>query len=224
MSRVLLWAGAAALALLVTLSAALILPACGLVLPFGLGTWAACPPVIVQSTEDATRDGLQAEIAGLERQIAALQCLPEPEPELRAETPPLPEPELGEDMLERADVGDLEGCWELDSPYAAQNRATGEVIEFSEWNVCFSADGTGRETMKGSDGSTCEGPVTGNFIPGQALIIEEPADLPCSNNLAILRRTVTCRLDLEQRAVCNSYQAEGGGNAEVIMRRLQEAP
>jgi hypothetical protein len=227
MKSTLLWAGAAVLAVMVGVTAALILPACGLRLPFGLGQVLACPAAVTaQADYGALRAELESEIASLERGLAEVQCVPEPEPEPlpepeRVETPP---PELNEDLIDRADLNDLQGCWELDSPYAAQNVVTGEVISFSEWTVCFNNDGTGRESMRGSDGSTCEGPITGSFIPGQALVIEEDANLPCSNNFEIFRRTVTCRLDEQERALCNSYQAEGGGSAEVIMRRLQEVP
>ncbi len=227
MKSTLLWAGAAVLAVMVGVTAALILPACGLRLPFGLGQVLACPAAVTAHADyGALRAELESEIASLERGLAEVQCVPEPEPEPlpepeRVETPP---PELNEDLIDRADLNDLQGCWELDSPYAAQNVVTGEVISFSEWTVCFNNDGTGRESMRGSDGSTCEGPITGSFIPGQALVIEEDANLPCSNNFEIFRRTVTCRLDEQERALCNSYQAEGGGSAEVIMRRLQEVP
>lgn len=228
MKSTLLWAGAALLAVMVGVMAALLLPTCGLRLPFGLGQVAVCPSEVVSGADEGMlRAALRSEIAALERGIAGVQCVPAPEPQTlpepeAVEMPPLPE--LNEDLFDGADLSDLQGCWQLDSPYAAQNVVTGEVIAFSEWTVCFNNDGTGVETMRGSDGSTCEGPITGHFIPGQALIIEEEANLPCSNNFEIFRRTVTCRLDEQERALCNSYQAEGGGSAEVIMRRLQEVP
>lgn len=223
MRNALLWAGAALLAIVVALGAMLILPACGLVLPLGLGQISECPATArTASADTALGTALQAEIVALERSISALQCVPELPPPVVPD--PIEEaPELDEEMLDRADLNDLQGCWVLDSPYAAQNKVTGEITHFSEWTVCFEMDGTGRETMTGSDGSTCEGPVTGGFVPGQALVIEEAANLPCSNGFAILKRTVTCRLDAGGRALCTSYQSEGGSSAEVIMRRLQEA-
>lgn len=229
MKSTLLWVGAVVLAVMVGIMAALILPACGLRLPFGLGQVLACPPVATAQADDgALRAGLQADVAELERRLAGLQCEPEakplPKPERVETPPPEPPPELNKDLLDRADLNDLQGCWELDSPYAAQNVVTGQVISFSEWKVCFNNDGTGRESMRGSDGSTCEGPITGSFLPGQALVIKEDANLPCSNNFEIFRRTVTCRLDAQERALCNSYQSEPGGSAEVILRRLQEVP
>ena len=229
MMSTLLWAGAAVLTVTIGVTSALILPACSLRLPFGLGQLSACPSVVTtQADKGALRAELQSEVASLERRLSGLQCRPDPatlpEPE-RVETPlSEPPPELNGDLLDRADLKDLQGCWELDSPYAAQNVVTGQVISFSEWTVCFNNDGAGRETMRGSDGSTCEGPITGSFLPGQALVIKEDANLPCSNNFEIFRRTVTCRLDEQERALCNSYQSETGGSAEVIMRRLQEVP
>lgn len=222
------WAGAGGLAVMTAAAAALVLPACGLRLPFGLGTVLECPEqarLATPSGGDAARAALLAEIGGLERDIALLACTPErAEAPLLPPPPPEPPPELDEDMIEEADLGALRGCWMLDSPYRAQNRATGAITDYSEWTICFDGSGSGRETMRGSDGSTCEGAVTGSFLPGEALVIDEAEDLPCSNSVAILRRQVTCRLDADQRAVCNSYQPESGSNAEVIMRRAPEAP
>ena len=215
------WAGAGGLAVLTLAAGALILPTCGLRLPFGLGVLNECP-VVVQvpspSGGEAARSALLSEITALERRLSGLAC---PAPPPRAETPP---PPLDEAMIDQADLGALQGCWMLDSEYRVQNRETGAITEYSEWTVCFDANGQGRETMRGSDGSTCEGAVSGSFIPGEALVIDEGDDLPCSNNVAILKRRVTCRLDENQRAVCNSFQPESGSNAEVIMRRAPETP
>jgi len=222
------WVGAGGLVVAAVAAAAAILPACGLRLPFGLGTVLECPEInriALPSGGAAARAAILADISGLERDIAALACTPQ-----RVETPtpppaPLPPaPELDEAMIDEGDVGALRGCWMLDSPYRAQNRETGAITEYSEWTICFDGSGRGQETMRGSDGSTCTGNVTGSFLPGEALVIDEAEDLPCSNQVAILRRQVTCRLDATQRATCNSYQPESGSNAEVIMRRAPEAP
>ena len=226
MKITLVWMAALALVGLVAFAAALLVPACGLRLPFTSLEIFACPVAAKPAAQPdhALRDSLRQEVAAMELRLAGLQCPapvpPAPSPETVQD--PLPPPPLDADLLERADLGELQGCWQLDSAYSAQNMVTGVVIDFPEWTMCFDSSGSGTETMRGSDGSTCEGPVKGTFLQGEALVVEEAADLPCSGDFAILRRRITCRLDADQQAACDSYQPEGGGVAEVIMRRAEE--
>lgn len=231
----LIWTGSVALAALAAGCAALVLPACEIALPFGSYHLGICPGLHAgrkPSGGQPARDALQAEIRSLERALAGQNCrpvaAPEPEPvpvpAAEPEPPPEPPPVIDQSMLDKADLSDLRGCWVLDSPYRTQNGVTGEVTEFSDWTVCFDAAGNGHETMQGSNGISCAGPVTGSFVPGQALVIEEADDLPCSDDMAILKRRVTCSVDQGQRASCESFQPEGGSRVDVIMRRSQEAP
>ncbi|WP_444461332.1 hypothetical protein [Rhodobacter capsulatus] len=229
-----IWVGGAALLAVSAATAALLLPSCEVALPFGSLWLGSCPGTILQDplAEDRVASAaLRAEIRSLEARLAGLDCpapvaapLPAPEPLPEPEPETDPPPVLDKDMIDKADLGDLQGCWALDSPYRTQNRATGEITEFSEWTVCFDAGGNGTETMRGSNGIRCEGPVSGSFVPGQALVIEEAANLPCSNDMEILQRRVTCRVDGAERASCSSFQPESGSSSEVIMRRTQEAP
>ena len=225
-------AGALALALLTAGLAALVLPACGLTLPFGLGVWRFCPVPVEAAAPDPERASLLAQIDEAEARLAALDCAPEPEPEPgpepapETEPAPLPEPEapLTPDLLRQGDVGALEGCWALASDYRVTDRDSGATIDFSDWRVCFDAEGRGQEKMTGSDGSTCEGPVQGRFDEGGALVVEEPANLPCSNGYALFRREVRCSVDATGTAACQSLQPEVGTQAPLIMRRAEESP
>jgi hypothetical protein len=97
-------------------------------------------------------------------------------------------------------------------------------IDFADWEVCFGADGNGRETMAGSDGTTCAGPIQVRFDADGTLVIDEPADLPCSNGFAIFRREVRCAVDATGTASCRSLQPEVSGDSPVIMRRAKEQP
>ena len=227
-----IWVGGAALLAVLAVTAALLLPSCAVELPFGGLRIGSCPGTVAPdplAEDQVASAALRAEIRALEARLSGLACPASP-PEPVAEPDPAPEPEpeppptLDKDMIDKADLGDLRGCWALDSPYRTQNRATGEITDFSEWTVCFDAAGNGTETMQGSNGIRCEGPVSGSFIPGQALVIEEAANLPCSNDMEILQRRVTCRVDGAERASCSSFQPESGSSADVIMRRTQEAP
>lgn len=217
----------AALALLVMGVALPVLPACGLRLPFGLGQWQLCPaPLQARAPADRTpeRAALLAQIEALQSRLAALQC--QPAPPRAAEAPPEPPPEtpLPPQTIEEGDVAALEGCWALASSYGTVDPKTGAAVAFAEWQLCFDASGAGQEKMRGTDGTTCEGPVQAGFDAEGALVIDEPGDLACSNGYSIYRRQVRCTVNGAGIAQCQSLQAEVGGDLAVIMRRAKEQP
>lgn len=253
MRPILIWAGAAMLGLAVLVAGALLLPACALRLPFGLllaGPCTADPQIVALDRLRVERAALLAEIAALEGRLDGLACpapvapdpqpSPQPEPDLPdlpallplPEPPPAPLPdvapgeELSEDMLREGNVEALSGCWALESVFITHDVDTGRPTEFRDWTVCFDQSGQGSQTMRGSDGSVCEGPVSGGFPGDGTLSIIEPADLVCDNGMTIFRRETTCSVDPSGRAACLSVQPQSGGSGEVIMRRAdpEEAP
>ena len=186
--------------------ASAILPACAV----GVWPWAtACPPVANAASADrqealaARRAALEAEIAAVQRRIAALPDCPvvaavEPEP------PPAPEPDIPEDRWANRDIGLLEGCWNLDSDYQMQRGRTGPVIRVASWQVCFDAQGRGRQTQVFTDGMRCEGPINGRFNDAGLLEIADAGHVPCTGNSRIIARTGTCTLTPEGRAQCET--------------------
>ncbi len=159
---------------------------------------------------DETKD-LQRRIAFLERELASKQCIVQypdtPTTPPLASTPPIPEedPNIDEEAWNRRDLAVLEGCWDLDSPDRTRNEQTGVITHYDKWHICFDESGAGTEEMLATDGrTTCNGPVSGLFNENGQLVIEEHANLPCSNNTYIYRRIVSCTLGNDNTASCIS--------------------
>lgn len=182
----------------VVAAAALLLPACAV---GGLG---ACPPVPEVASAGriddlrARRAALEAEAAALARRLAALPaCVPP----VTAAVPPAQD--IPPDRWARRDIGLLEGCWSLDSDYAMQDR-TGRVVRVESWQMCFGADGRGRQTQVFTDGTRCEGGIDGRFTEAGALQLADRGNVPCSGGHHIIARVGTCTLTPEGRATCEN--------------------
>jgi len=228
----------------VATTGALLLQSCGLRLPFVSTAFSICDDGSAQQADirlrflEEDRGALLREIAALERALATTRCevtLPAPQP-YRADLipPPNPDPEqiqrppgpsdpegLDRRTFESRDISVLEGCWDLDSDYRTRNVDTGLITDYSRWHMCFDGTGHGTQTMQGTDGTTCQGPVEGRFDAEGRLMMDDGAPLQCSNGGTIFRRVITCRLDDTGRADCLSRQPfDGrGGASEVGLRR-----
>ncbi len=220
----------------------LLLQSCGLRLPFVSTAFSICDDGSAQALQsrlaalEEVRAGLLREIAALERALANTQCevtLPAPPVERADVTPPPPprpdvplqrpsDPEgLDRGSFESRDISVLDGCWDLDSDYRTRNVDTGAITDYTRWHMCFDQTGSGTQTMQGTDGTTCQGPVQGRFDDAGRLIMDDGAPVRCSSGGTIFRRVITCELDDAGRADCLSRQPfDGrGGAAEVGLRR-----
>ncbi len=199
--------GALPLVLLVMAAAWSVLPACGLRLPFGHGEWQVCPAAAAapRPTDGtaAQREVVLRQITEAETRLAALECQP-------AQAPPPAQPALLPQILPQLlrqalpdgpalspedlpdDLTALQGCWALSSDYHTVEPGTGASIDFPAWQVRFDGNGKGHETIRESDGISCEGPVAAALNGDQTLVIDEPGDLPCSNGYSIYRRQIRC--------------------------------
>lgn len=230
MRAVFTYGGSVVLVGLVLWAALAVLPACGAQNRIAW-TWSDWCPVNTNlaaenqlaSLTDANRS-LERAILQRERELAALQCVPDvpvqiAEPkQTEPEKPPLPEKIDRKDWNDRR-IGLLEGCWELESRFVTNNRETGETSRYNVWEMCFDATGKGREEMLADNGATCEGPVQGRFDGNGKLIIEEPANLQCSDGEYIYRLRSACELNDNGTASCVVSQPEVGGSTTVEFRR-----
>lgn len=219
------YVGAVVLVAVVAWMGAALLPVCGIGgrIAYTWQDW--CPIDRRSETEtrlaalsDARRQ-LEIDILQRERELALMQC--EPKPRVQAELPEKNEPPAEIDREDWNDrrIGLLDGCWELDSRFVTTNRQTGEESRYNSWTMCFGANGAGREEMRASNGNTCSGPVTGRFDSGGALVIEEPADLQCSDGGYIYRLISRCQANDDGTATCVVTQPEVGGSTTVKFRR-----
>lgn len=202
--------------------ARLVLPACGLDSPlkdrlrFCPATRTAGNGAALEALQ-AERRTLEQRIAALSRDLSAIQCEPVA-PQLEPADPVDP------DRWAARDLDLLDGCWELDSDYATEDRDTGETTRYDEWSICFptGSDGAGQQTMRSADGATCTGDVTARFTSAGQLVIEEPSDLTCSDGYVIFQRETTCSLASDRSLTCESVQPEYGGSGPVVMRPAEE--
>ncbi len=235
MLRALIIVGSVTLVMSVSAVGYLVLQACAVVLPFGWQLPGACRDAGVLSeleTLDGDNEALRREILMLERRLGAVQCeadysgiesVPElpasVEPQIEATRPSQPEDEIDADAWEAGDVGLLEGCWELDSDIRVQDVDTGTYTHFNQWNMCFDASGQGRETMQATNGTSCEGTVSGQFRTTGRLAISEPGNLMCSDGSYIYQRDLDCSLSADGLASCAVRQPELQRNSTVRLRR-----
>jgi hypothetical protein len=149
---------------------------------------------------------------------------PPPPPQRPAQvTPPAPPPAppaLPEDRWRRGDVSMLEGCWNLDSDYSLFFGRTQQEIRVRSWQMCFGADGRGRQTLVFENGMRCEGPAVGSFR-GQTLLIDDTADVRCSGGAYIHQRRAECQRLSDTRAQCVSTHTDPAirGQSRFTLRR-----
>lgn len=212
-------------------SAWLLLQSCGVRLPLTGRMVSFCEPDAARDTRaqlaavDAETGDLQTRIAGLERDLARLECRADPPP------PPPPEPVrptvpetpsgLAPDAFDEDDISVMQGCWLLSSDYAVREINTGEITRFKYWRICFDKDGNGTETMRSTNGVVCTGTLTGRMPGNGKLTMREPGNLQCDNQSSIFRRDITCRLDTRGNAQCDTYQPETNGRSAATLRRAR---
>ena len=205
--------------------AALVLPACGIAPLAWLQT---CPrpgpPASTRLDALAERQrALEAEIAGLQRRVAALPACEVPAPVVPPEpvvtAPPAAAPDIPRDRWDERDLSVLDGCWNLDSDYAMQDVQTRAISQVSAWQMCFDAAGRGQQTLRFPNGMTCSGPLGSTFNADGNLEIDDIADVACSQGARIFRRISTCSLNREGRADCVSRSVDHPGRATFTMRR-----
>jgi hypothetical protein len=221
-----------AIAVVVILTAARVLPACAV----GVFPWAdAClpqpdaAPAARLDALEARRAALEAEISTVQRRVAALPACrrvartpppPAVVPQARPQRPPPPAPGLDPERWQDRDIGMLEGCWNLDSDYTMVVRSTGARRGVRSWQMCFDGRGGGRETQVFTDGTSCAGPVQARFR-GDRLDIDETQDVPCNDGTRITRRRTRCSLMPDGRASCSNMHPDFPRipPVEVILRR-----
>lgn len=191
------------------------LQACGVKAPLFPS---ACPGDTVDTARQdlavlETRSAdLTAQIAAAERELARIQCT------AAAADPYAP---FDRDLWQQRQLGALYGCWELDSTYATRDVDTDEVITYGTWQMCFNGRGDGRQTMIGSDGSTCSGPVRAGYSPDGRLRVLEADNLACSDGGYIHRRDIACGLG-GAGLQCDTLQPETGGEASLGMSKITQ--
>lgn len=210
------------MAILLAMAARLLLPACGI--ESELFSFLRSCPLALTATNDQQRtaDALASRRTELERRVAALQqdlalqqCTPTTSPlTLLPQTPEIPS-----EQWEKGDLAMLDGCWALDQVYRLRNRSSGALSEFRDWNVCFDAAGDGTQTMRSTNGVTCDGKMSGEFDANGNLLMRDPGNLSCSDSTFIYRREVTCALTADKTVLCSDVQPEIGTHSEDYRMR-----
>ncbi|WP_425043961.1 hypothetical protein [Primorskyibacter sp. S87] len=217
------------LVLAVGASAALLLRSCGVRLPIIGTVFSFCETAEVLqrradlATEDQLTRDLTGQVTALEQRLALLQCEADPPPPPPPPPPPKPKTPSGlaPDAFNDRDISKMEGCWQLSSNYAVREIRTGEITQFKYWRICFDRNGNGTQVMRSTNGTRCEGRLTGRLPGNGKLTMREPGNLKCSNGSEIFRRDITCRLDARGNAHCDTYQPETNGRSNATLRRAR---
>jgi hypothetical protein len=120
---------------------------------------------------------------------------PEDRPEDRPEEP------IPEEQWDDRDLSLLEGCWTLTSDYSVTRRDTLETIRVADWEMCFSANGVGRQTLVFEDGTRCESGIGADF-EGEVLRVIDAGHVRCSDGSAITQRVMRCERQPDGSADC----------------------
>ena len=212
--------GALALLVLSLVQATALLSTCGLRLEStGYLSLDFCPdsgptgPSPTLAAELQRRATLEARLHDLERRLAGLPAC------TRVQEPPSPNV-LDAERWEEQDIALLEGCWALASDHQFRHVRTGVVRRVNSLTMCFDAEGRGEQEFSLSDGEECASDVSASFGEDGNLRINDHANIQCSNNFFIFRRDVTCTLEPNGEADCESHQPETGNRSNMrIMRR-----
>ena len=216
---------------LILLAAVLVLPACGVRFVVGQSMLWACPAPETRQSTDALdllherQRSLFAELRSLERDLGLPSCEPErPAPPPIEPDPPPIEPDIDPDAWNNQDIRLLDGCWILDGEeYVVINPDTRVETRFTEWEMCFDANGRGAQTLRGrkdgsSDSVRCGGDNQAAFDGQGRLVISDAAGVQCDNNSRIYRRVITCEL-VEDTAQCLTKQPGRSGSSQVQLKR-----
>jgi hypothetical protein len=144
--------------------------------------------------------------------------VPEPEPSPPPEPEPDPTPSI-EKAIREGDRQVLAGCWTLASDLTLHNLETDEPMPVQDWEICFSDNGKGRQTMVFTGRIRCHGRVTATFPGDSTLLIDSPG-MTCPGWGRVVPSTTTCRLDDNQTAECkNKDKRAGSQGTQVMIRR-----
>ncbi len=113
----------------------------------------------------------------------------------------------------------MEGCWNLESDYRLRDVNSGAIVQVNRWQVCLDAQGRGNQTLRFSDGTTCEAPVAASFNSAGRLVLRDQGNVQCSNGTQIFERVTTCSLNSQGQADCVTTQRETNSRSNVRLRR-----
>ena len=224
-----LWA---AFAVLVVASGALLLRACGLLIPgaaaMSMFGWNFCPVTApslsaeIVRGEQLSRLAYQLELELAENKLECASLPPSPARPLELPTqrgPVRPQqtaelkspPALPADRWNKKDLGLLKGCWQLGHE-TRTNMAKGngrvELCSVQAGTICFGEDGHGERRQNSSCSSTgaytCKASIAATFGAGGALRTTQPLVTCTPSNITwnAAPNTLTCRRVNDGLALC----------------------
>ena len=169
---------------------------------------------------------LQNEISLLEQTINDLKQTTE-----KLECPPIIQAsseeqneKIDQPLWSEGNIEVLDGCWALDWEYKMRRVNTGEVVGVNNWSVCFDKDSeTGQQTLIFDDGTKCnDQPIEAKFdvtTDQTILLLDDKADVSCSNGSSIYRRQLSCELAQDSsHAMCDSNFLQRDGSWSDVQK------
>jgi hypothetical protein len=214
-AAVLLWL---AFAVLVAAALWIVLAACGLAWPGGRPMLVFCPVDVAAREVDPELIAEAERGRALQHRVRELEIALLARPYCTAQEPG-PRPPSIEDVIREADVETLEGCWEQASDLTLEVRETGELISVGNWEVCFSSDGQGRQSMEFTSGVQCHGRVVAGFPDDATLQIDDTDHMQCDNGSYNVASTTVCELAGDGTAQCVRRDQDNAENASPVTLR-----
>jgi hypothetical protein len=216
--RIILYAVVPVLGLLIAIGVwALVLRACAAAPWLGWFTPANCPAPPTAASEAARAElargeALRAELRRLQHELAARAA---------CDSAPFvgPGDPLDSALLERRDIGVLEGCWLFDSDLARAEPETGAVSLAETWNVCFDAAGMGEQTIAFGAGTVCQGTLRAGFRGDGAISLADESAVSCEPGPELPTKDGACFIDAYGRATCVLH--DGDSAVSVSIRRAE---
>jgi hypothetical protein len=162
---------------------------------------------------------LEQKIKDLKQTTEKLECPPIIQTSSKEQIEKIDQPLWSEGNIEV-----LDGCWALDWEYKMRRVNTGEVVGVNKWSVCFDKDSeTGQQTLIFDDGTECNNqPIEAKFdvtTDQTILLLDDKADVACSNGSSIYRRQLRCELAQDSsHAMCDSNSLQRDGSWSDVQK------
>ena len=148
-----------------------------------------------QAAADSRGEDLKKLLAATNDDIGRQQLLcPIPQAEAAIRPPPVPAPppapsppraELPANRWNERDLSMLDGCWHNSTQLNMRREEDGLVRSVQDWKMCFNHGGYGRQSIRLTDGSSCDGGISAGFGRENRLLITD--ETKCTGPNVLLR-------------------------------------
>lgn len=143
--------------------------------------------------------------------------VPKPSPPKVNNEFPKNQGDLPKESWNKKDTRMLNGCWHLTTQLELFSHGLFFTSHqpVTNWELCFSPNGAGQQTLTRQDGGTCRGPLYAGFH-GDQLILNQPND--CQGDFHLITGKNVCIRLNDREARCNYIDVEGHQSTGIFKR------